>query len=319
MHCWLIVRPSYLCRGSYKFMHCERNKPQLQVSSYRNRIRTGGEQAGHPGFRPSSVPTLRHNRWLAILMRYFIALLLLCSTVAFGREPRTLETDSGRVVVHYHRNGRISTVEWTDLAGRYGISYALDAKGKEILRLQTRRFAGHATVHFSYHANGSVALAEYSNAPDAGIQWYRARYRFDESGNQTSFEEQGHDNYGPLPRPGIRPSERMPAPREACQEPVVNTYFIVNPLDYPVLVHLLPKHPSPASKDTACIVYPADTLKGGAWITGDATGDVGAVLDWRLTALKNGSLNIQPIIVKTEIRVQGSRQRDHFLVLGVGR
>lgn len=158
MHCWLIVRPSYLCRGSYKFMHCERNKPQLQVSSYRNRIRTGGEQAGHPGFRPSSVPTLRHNRWLAILMRYFTALLLLCSTIAFGREPRTLETDTGQVVLHYHRNGYTSTVEWTDLAGRYGVSYALDAKGKEILRLQTRALRGtcNSTLFLSCKRLGSA-------------------------------------------------------------------------------------------------------------------------------------------------------------------
>ncbi len=252
-------------------------------------------------------------------MRYFTALLLLCTTVAFGREPRTLKTDTGQVVLHYHRNGRTSTVEWTDRAGRYGVSYALDANGKEMLRLQTRRFAGHATVHFSYHANGSVAMAEYSNAPDAGIQWYRATYRFDESGNQTGFEEQGHDNYGPLPRPGIRPSEMVPAPREACQEPLVNTYFIVNSLDYPVLVHLLPKLPSPASRDTACIVSPADTLKGGAWITGDDNGDVRSVLDWRLTALENGSMKIEPIIIKIESRAPGSRRRDHFLIIGVGR
>ncbi len=251
-------------------------------------------------------------------MRCLTLLLLFSTTLLFGKQPRTVETDSGRVVVHFHQNGKMSTVEWIDREGRFGISYALDAAGRELLRLTTRRFAGHATVHFSYHANGSVALAEYSNAPDAGIQWYRATYRFDEAGNQTGFEEQGHDNYGPLPRPGIRPSERMPAPREACQEPVVNTYFIVNSLDYPVLVHLLPKHPSPASKDTACIVYPADTLKGGAWITGNATADVGDVLDWRLTALKNGSLKTLPIILKSEIRVQGSRQRDHYLVLRIG-
>ena len=201
MHCWLIVRPSYLCRGSYKFMHCERNKPQLQVSSYRNRIRTG--RASRASWFPPFCCTYAPAQ--SLVSDPHALLHSPCSSLyhrlrAGTQDPGNRHRTGGPALSPeraYFDGGMDGPT------GRYGVSYALDAKGKEILRLQTRRFAGHATVHFSYHANGSVALAEYSNAPDAGIQWYRARYRFDESGNQTGFEEQGrHDNYGPLPRPG---------------------------------------------------------------------------------------------------------------------
>ncbi|MBP7269590.1 MAG: hypothetical protein KBA16_07910 [Bacteroidia bacterium] len=229
-----------------------------------------------------------------------------------------METDSGRVVVHFHQNGKMSTVEWIDRESRFGISYALDAAGKELLRLTTRRFAGHAAVHFSYHANGSIALAEYSNAPDAGIQWYRATYRFDESGNQTGFEEQGHDDFGPLPRPGIRLLETTSPKQEACQIPVIHSYFIVNPLDFPVLVHFIPKLPSPAARDTAFVVYPGESLKGGEWITGDTIADVHVVLQWKLAAMRNRGQFEEVVVERTDLRAAGAKRRSHYLILGLG-
>ena len=80
----------------------------------------------------------------------------------------------------------------------------------------------------------------------------------------------------------------MPAPREACQEPVVNTYFIGES------VGLSRSGPPATEASFTCIEGHCLHCLSGRYTQrrsldhGDATGDVGAVLDWRLTALKTG-------------------------------
>ena len=100
---------------------------------------------------------------------------------------RIIETDSGRVVQHYFTTGQVSTREWTDKDGRFGRSRAFKRDGTIIVDHHTRRIAGHASVHFQYHPNGAVSKAEFSDAPDAGIQWYESITTFDDQGNRTGF------------------------------------------------------------------------------------------------------------------------------------
>lgn len=60
-------------------------------------------------------------------------------------------------------------------------------RGKEIIHYDLRRFAGHASVYLEYYGNGQISKAEYSSAPDGGIQFWHKIHYFDEQGNPTSF------------------------------------------------------------------------------------------------------------------------------------
>ncbi|MBL0036586.1 MAG: hypothetical protein IPP26_12690 [Flavobacteriales bacterium] len=173
-------------------------------------------------------------------MRLPISLVLfLTISLLHGQgRTRTVETDSGRVVLHYFTTGQLSTKEWTDKDGRWGRSWAYDRSGQEIFSYQTRRFAGHASAHFEYHSNGAVRKVEVSDAPDGGIQWYRSSTTFDTDGNQTGFWEQGHDNDGLIPRVTVRPEPTVEQPQELplpqaqqiveCQKILVNEVFVVS-------------------------------------------------------------------------------------------
>ena len=133
----------------------------------------------------------------------FLPLLLLSFTLSAQRPPRTFHTSNGTVVLHYFADGRVSTKESMDADGRWGHSWAYDRSGETIVDRATRTVAGHARVHFEYHPDGGVSKAEFSDAPDGGIQWYRSITTFDPEGRRTGFIEQGHDDDGPVLRPEL--------------------------------------------------------------------------------------------------------------------
>ena len=213
-------------------------------------------------------------------MRHATALLfmLMAFTGSAQLGRKELRTDSGLVVLHYFKNGKLSTTEWIDRDDRFGRSIAYDQSGKETFSYHTRRIAGHASVHFSYHTNGAVSKAEVSDAPDAGIQWYRSTTTFDEAGNRTDFSEEGRDNYGPLHSPG-RIDLREQAPVEVkvqpneevvvCQKMFVNEVYLVNPTKWTCQVRVLVDDPSPALKAGTFQIGPRDTLLIGSYSVGE--------------------------------------------------
>ena len=193
---------------------------------------------------------------------------------------RTIETDSGRVVQHYFTTGQLSTVEWTDKEGRFGRSRALKRAGTVIVDHHTRRIAGHASVHFSYHPNGAVSRSEFSDAPDAGIQWYRSTTTFDDQGNRTGFSEQGHDDRHVIPHPGTtftqpeEPVNPTPVPvREPevapCQKLFVNEVFVVNATRHAARVRVRVTNPSPTLGPAEHTLAPGDTVRLGTYTTGE--------------------------------------------------
>lgn len=215
-------------------------------------------------------------------MRTFLILVLLFS--AFGVRAqgrvRTIETDSGRVVLHRFTTGQVSTLEWTDKDGRFGRSRAYKRDGTVIVDRHTRRIAGHASVHFSYHPNGAVSRSEFSDAPDAGIQWYESITTFDDQGNRTGFSEQGHDDLHVIPRPGttftapVEPfgptEEPVREPEVAiCQKLFVNEVFIVNSTRETAVIRCTPKHPSPALPVGEHMLAGGDTLRLGSYTIGE--------------------------------------------------
>ncbi len=193
---------------------------------------------------------------------------------------RTIETDSGRVVLHYLTTGQVSTEEWTDKEGRFGRSRAFKRDGTVIVDHHTRRIAGHASVHFEYHPNGAVSKAEFSDAPDAGIQWYRSTTTFDDQGNRTGFSEQGHDDLQLIPNPGTtftRPAEPFSPTEEPAREPevaicqklFVNEVFVVNSTRETAVIRCTPKHPSPALPAGEHLLAGGDTLRIGSYSVGE--------------------------------------------------
>jgi hypothetical protein len=77
---------------------------------------------------------------------------------------------------------------------RDGKAIAYNSKGKVIYTKHLRKFAGHASVHFTYYPNGAVQKAEYSDAPDGGIQWHREFTSFSVDGTIIDVSSQGHDD-----------------------------------------------------------------------------------------------------------------------------
>jgi hypothetical protein len=103
-------------------------------------------------------------------------------------------------IIHHHKfpNGKTSTI-CVIQDNREGYAKAYNLKGEEIYHRYIRRFAGHASVHFTHHPNGMVKKAEYSSHPDGGIQWYRSYTHFDEQGNITSEIEDNWDTRVTIP------------------------------------------------------------------------------------------------------------------------
>lgn len=189
---------------------------------------------------------------------------------------RTIETDSGRVVQHYFTTGQLSTVEWTDKDGRFGRSRAFKRDGTVIADHHTRRMAGHASVHFEHHPNGAVSRCEFSDAPDAGIQWYRSVSTFDEQGNRTGFTEESNEL---LERTFTQPIEPL-APTEApvrkpevaiCQKLFVNEVFLVNTTRQAGKATVKALRPSPALRDSEHTLAPGDTVRLGSYSVGEGS------------------------------------------------
>ena len=193
---------------------------------------------------------------------------------AQGRE-KIVNTDSGRVVLHYFTTGQLSTKEWMDIDDRWGRSQAFARDGRELINHQTRKIGGHASVDFSYHSSGGISKAEVSDAPDGGIQWYRSTTTFDANGVQTGFTEQGQDNEGPITRPDVRV---MPAPQvaqpikqeEVKEQRMFSTeVFVVNASKYTCRMDVVAKYPSPALQNSNHTIAPGDTVRIGTYSTGE--------------------------------------------------
>lgn len=208
---------------------------------------------------------------------------LLALPIVYGQgRVRTVETDSGTVVLHYFTSGELSTKEWVDRQDQWGRSSAYKRSGELIFQGQTRRVAGHASVHFSYHPNGGVSKVETSDAPDGGIQWYRSTTTFDEEGNKTGSSEQGHDGRGLIPRVTVD-TDQAPSPPTVAPKPTpaeqdgdqgqrlfVNEVYVVNGSSWPVEVSVEPMAPSPALQAGKYLLAPGAQQLIGSYSIGEA-------------------------------------------------
>lgn len=260
-------------------------------------------------------------------MRLLSSLLLLTLAASSSAQPkeRTSRTDTGTVVTRFFSSGQVSTKEWRDKDDRWGRSWAYKKNGELIFEGQTRRIAGHASVHFSYHPNGAVSKVETSNAPDAGIQWYRSTTTFDDLGNKTGFSEQGHDNDGIIPNPRTtilrHPPEHEPVvepkPAELAieQRLFVNELFVANPTNAAVRLTASPKHPSPAMPGGTWTLAPGDTVRIGAYTMGEAWPDWQDHVGLSITQVVLGDRNHAVARIRTDEQKTGPEHRKLLVVI----
>ena len=241
-------------------------------------------------------------------MRLSTTLLVALSTLSLSAQigRKELHTDSGLVILHHFMNGDVSTKEWRDKDERFGRSIAYDRGGREIFSFHTRRIGGHASVHFSYHPNGAVSKAEVSDAPDAGIQWYRSTTTFDDQGNQTGFWKESHEDLMHL---RIDPdTEQRPA--AFCQKLFTNEVFLVNATRQAGKATVKVRSPSPALKDSEHTLAPGDTVRLGSYSVGERfaapetelTVDVRRVLRNRKRPSAQGQVRTNEVVVNAEHR-----------------
>lgn len=199
---------------------------------------------------------------MAMRVLQTIALMLvLVQAIAQGR-AKTLTTDTGMVRLHYFTTGELSTKEWRDQDDRWGRTWAYGRDGRVLIDHQTRKIAGHSSVHFEYHKNGGVSKAEISDAPDAGIQWYRSTTTFDAEGNKTGFTEQGHDDDGIIP--SLHPSLEQPQPPIVVPTPkpveFTSEVYVANGSSWPVLISVEAKDASLALHGSQFMLPPGESV-----------------------------------------------------------
>ncbi|MFQ3576711.1 MAG: hypothetical protein SNJ77_09780 [Cytophagales bacterium] len=140
----------------------------------------------------------------------FSLILIFLSQTGFTQTKDTLFN------ITYHNNKKISTksVRFENNGIYWGYAKAFDREGKLIFNAQTRRVAGHASVHFTFHPNGMVKTAHYTSHPDGGIQWTDIKHHFDENGKETHVDDRSSDLYG---RPTIHPTFKIHHEKEEIQ------------------------------------------------------------------------------------------------------
>lgn len=84
---------------------------------------------------------------------------------------------------YYQGTKSVSTSVCYDSIRRNGRAVVLNKSGDTTAQWHLRGYAGSASVHFDYHANGAPRKAHYSSQPDGGIQFYRETVTFDQQGN----------------------------------------------------------------------------------------------------------------------------------------
>jgi hypothetical protein len=255
--------------------------------------------------------------------------LVMLASGTHAQVRRTVqETDSGRVVRHHFTTGQVSTKEWTDKDGRWGRSWAYNRSGEVIFEGQTRRVAGHASVRFSYHPNGAVSKVETSDAPDAGIQWYRSTTTFDEDGNRTGFWEDGRDNYGPIPRlfehprtiPSVEPVTpiQVPPPKQEvaiCQRMFQTELFVVNPTNAAVRVVATPKESSPGLPGGTYTMAPGDTIRIGTFSKGEVWPAWKSMLELSIVQVVLGDRQKAVARIRTDERLLSEERRQLHVVI----
>jgi len=125
-----------------------------------------------------------HIRFLLLILAMLLSVGY--HSFALGEYPVCTHT-------YFKGSKKISTSTCYDNHQRFGKAIAYNRKGEVIYEKSLRKIAGHSYVTFSYYTDGAVSRAYWSDAPDAGIQWYKSDTWFKNDGTIDRVTEQSHD------------------------------------------------------------------------------------------------------------------------------
>lgn len=208
-------------------------------------------------------------------------LLVFCISMAQAQQSFSNCKDS------YYKSGKISASQCFDKDNRWGEAKVFNTKGEVTYRKELRNVGGHSSVQFTYYDNGGVKKAEWSSAPDGGIQWYRSVAYFAEDGTLQHEDEDSYDRTTQLtvkpgyttspttktpdkehpvptkPAPPTTPTTPTPSPSETmeCAAIYASEYWYINKTKYRIKV--VSQHFYYKDQQTTTLLMPGDTLKGG--------------------------------------------------------
>ncbi len=148
----------------------------------------------------------------------------------------------------FFQSGQLSTQKCFDKAHRFGKAYAYNTKGEVIYEKDLRTIGGHASVYFTFYTSGAVKRADWSSAPDAGIQWYSSRDEFSEEGKLTFHTTQNYDDYIRLKAPLNKTEKDTEILVKAGKSDTILTHkkkvetWFINHTWYPIFVTTLKKN-----------------------------------------------------------------------------
>jgi hypothetical protein len=181
---------------------------------------------------------------------------LLLFTLIFLAQQGWAQTQSSKLDTQWlhqkkYSNGRWSAYAYLLKSTGNGKAACFTPQGKVMFESSISRNHGHHSVTFLHHANGVVSKAETSQAPDAGIQWYKSQIYFNEKGEKIREERQSHDDlerimlldppfeiHPSVPRPNqpFTPTVPPSKPAPTCAVIYSNILVVENLTAFPIQV-----------------------------------------------------------------------------------
>ncbi len=226
----------------------------------------------------------------------------------------------------YFKNGKKATSQCYDADDRWGQARAYDYKGAVIYEKELRKIAGHSSVQFSFYENGAVKKAEYSSAPDAGIQWYRTYTTFAQDGTITSEVNDSHDNgpgttapfkrqeyITPSPTPTVSPTPATAKPTPTTIECAViysSEYWFINTTTYSVVITATHKYRK--TEMNSITLRPRQSAKGGQVIQAQFFDNPTKQYDFTVRAVKPGNKTKYIILPSDKQPEQTSKENQRY-------
>jgi hypothetical protein len=221
-----------------------------------------------------------------------VSILLTCvCVITFGQLQAQIGEYTNCETYYYKKTKKKSGEKCFDKDNRYGIARVYNDSGRVVYEVHLRRFAGHASVQFSFHDNGAIHKVNYSSAPDAGIQWYRSYHEFSPTGKLINSWEDSHDhrvtridiNPPPIKHETIPPISPKPTPETSlpmptqtpgtqkevvvCQRMLSNEIWVLNPGNQHIVFKAISKHKSDKNIETT--LRPGETKMIGSYSMGE--------------------------------------------------
>lgn len=247
-----------------------------------------------------------------------IIIFLLLSTFSFSQDT----------IVKKYKTGQIASREikrpWPqkDMTGYRDESVEVfNKKGEKVFTGNRRNYAGHSSVYLEYHKNGGVKKIICSDAPDAGIQWYKSWRELDEEGNVTSFSEDNHDKRTTIMSPTYyKPKENPSKPvvkkqeHNECAVPMQSGIVFINKSKSKIEVLMVGKSGHLTGKTFQKTLNPNDSLITDSYTNAQKFAEAKEIADLFIKANKKAKLEkIEWQKVPLKINDKSSQIREyHF-------